>query len=501
MFKPSLQQKAAYIWIEHGTGSAVIRAVAGAGKTTTLIEALKLMTGSVFFGAYNKKIAEEITARAVARPGLNISTMHAAGFKTWRQFAKNVQLDDKKCRNIFRAACQRYPQYTPFEDPVLLLVSLAKQAAFGVECQATRADWENLVNHFSIDTLEEEDLVLKLASKVLSASIEQDHQVIDFDDMIYAPLIHNSRFWQYDWVLIDEAQDTNAARRLMALRMLKPTGRLIAVGDEHQAIYGFTGADSNALDLIKAATKACDLPLTKSYRCPQAVVKEAHKYVSHIEALDTAPMGSVTTLTAELLRTTVKVGDAVLCRFNAPLIKEAYAFIAAGIPARVEGREIGEGLKKLASRWKSKSLTILLDNLAVYEEREVAKATAKEQTKRIETITDSVACLRVIIGRVQASGAEGNPVQLVSAEIDKIFGEDVSKTPHVLLSTIHKSKGREWHRVIWLQTGPSKYAKLAWEQEQEVNLCYVAVTRAKSELILVDITEIQQGQGPQSLTA
>jgi superfamily I DNA/RNA helicase len=185
-----------------------------------------------------------------------------------------------------------------------------------------------------------------------------------------------------------------------------------------------------------------------------------------------------------------KVGDSVLCRFNAPIIKEAYGFIAKGVPARVEGREIGEGLKKLARRWKSKSFAVLLDNLDKYLEREVAKAEAKEQTNKVTAIEDSVSCLKIIINRVQQAGLTGDPVVLVSTEVDKIFGEDAEKTPHVLLSTIHKSKGREWHRVFWLQTGPSKRAKLPWELEQEQNLAYVACTRAKHELILVEMPTV-----------
>ena len=58
--------------------------------------------------------------------------------------------------------------------------------------------------------------------------------------------------------------------------------------------------------------------------------------------------------------------------------------------------------------------------------------------------------------------------------------------PCVVLSSIHKAKGREWNRVYWLQTGPSKWARKEWELQQETNLCYVATTRAKSALYLVE---------------
>ncbi len=490
-FKASPLQENYFTWIKTGVGSAVVEAVAGSGKTTTLVMGLTFMEGSKFFGAYNKKIAVEIESKtnSLGISQLTVSTMHAAGFKAWRNFANNVKVDDKKCRGIFRDACSRNPQYGPFEDAVLSLVSLAKQSAFGVAAAATRADWEQLITHYSIDCLEDDELCIKLAFKVLQASISIDHQVIDFDDMIYAPLIHKSRIAKYDWVLVDEAQDTNAARRLLALAMMKSTSRMVAVGDEHQAIYGFTGADADALRLITAATSATKLPLTVSYRCPQAVVAYARRFVTHIEAHPEAPQGEVAELNVSQLATTAVVGDAILCRFNAPIVKQAYAFVAKGIPAKVEGREIGEGLKKLATRWKAKTFDALLKRLDEYEEREIAKAQAKEQNARVSSIEDSVTCLRIIIDRVLKVGSAGTPSTLVCAEIDSIFGDDISKGPHVLLSTIHKSKGREWHNVFWLQTGPSKFARLAWELEQENNLCYVAVTRAQTKLILVNMEE------------
>jgi superfamily I DNA/RNA helicase len=229
-FVPSPQQAGFFEWIENGTGSCVLEAVAGAGKTTTLIKALSLMSGTVFFGAYNKKIAEEIKAKAPGKDGLLISTMHAAGFSAWRKATKNVQVDGDKCRNIYREACLRNVQYSQFQQPVLQLVSLAKQAGLGIDgfpSFKSRSAWMNLIEHYDIETFDENtqidntDLIMKLAMKTLEASIEQNFMIVDFDDMIYAPLYHNCRLEKFDWVLVDEAQDTNATRRELALRMLK----------------------------------------------------------------------------------------------------------------------------------------------------------------------------------------------------------------------------------------------------------------------------------------
>lgn len=486
-FTPSKQQAAYFDWIVNGSGSAILIAVAGSGKTTSLIEGLSYMKGQIFFGVYSKAIELELKARVPTRDGLTVSTMHAAGLRAWSNANRGVKIEKNKCRDIFRQASGKHPQYVPFEDAVLALVSFAKNHAFNVGGETPKAEWNGLIDHYTIDCLGEDDLVINLARKVLGASNSSAHEIIDFDDMIYCPLYFKSYFYKYDWVLLDEAQDTNISRRLLALAMLKPTGRLIAVGDPHQAIFGFTGADANSLEMIKQATGACDLPLTVSYRCPTAIVEYAQRFVSHIQAAPNAKAGTVRSIELKLLSSDAKIGDVILCRFNAPLLTQAFSFLAKGIPVRVEGREIGEGLKKLAKRWKSKDFDALIQNLENYREREVAKAVAKEQTNKVTQIEDTVECLFVVINRVQSKGEQaGMPGDLVSAEIDSIFGGD-EKKPVVLMSSIHRAKGREWMNVYWLQTGPSKRATKEWEHVQENNLMYVAVTRAKDSLILVDM--------------
>jgi DNA helicase-2/ATP-dependent DNA helicase PcrA len=494
-FVPSPQQADFFNWIQTAVGSAVLEAVAGAGKTTTLIKALGLMSGTIFFGAFNKKIADEIQARAPGKDGLTISTMHAAGLRAWRKAAGNPVVDADKVRDIFRGACVRNIQYKPFEQQVLQLVSLAKQAGFGIDgfpSLKSASAWENLVDHFDIETYNEttkadnRKLIIQLSIKTLEASIARNFELIDFNDMIYAPLLARCKFDQYDWVLLDEAQDTNATRRALALAMLKEGGRLVAVGDRHQAIYGFTGADAKALDMIAEATNATRLPLTVTYRCPKAIVAHAHQWVKHIEAHESAPDGIVREAALEDLAKEAQPGDAILCRLNAPLIEHVYKFVAAGIPAMIEGREIGKGLEVLAKRWKAKHLDELLDKLQAYYERESAKLKAKEQLVKIDQLEDKVECLKVIIERVRMKNPETRfPVEDVVAEINAIFADVKDLTKVVLLSSIHKSKGREWRKVIWLTTNPSKRAKLDWMKEQEMNLKYVATTRAMHELVLI----------------
>jgi hypothetical protein len=243
------------------------------------------------------------------------------------------------------------------------------------------------------------------------------------------------------------------------------------------------------MSLIAAATNAVSLPLTTTFRCPKEVVKVAHQWVSHIQAAESAPDGVVRSADIAALESEVHVGDVILCRYNAPLVKYVYRLIAAGIPAKVEGREIGNGIKTLANKWKTKSIDALLEKLEKYQERETKKFRAKEQEAKAVAVEDRVGCLKVFIVRVQAVDPHTkDPARAVCAEVDKIFSDD-PMAQVVLLSSIHKSKGREWQKVVFLQSAPNKRVKLPWQVEAEANLNYVAVTRSMNELVLVDISQ------------
>ena len=74
--------------------------------------------------------------------------------------------------------------------------------------------------------------------------------MIDFDDMIWIPLVENFPLPQFDVLFVDEAQDFNEMQRQMILRCVG-NNRVVIVGDRNQAIYGFRGADSNSISILK----------------------------------------------------------------------------------------------------------------------------------------------------------------------------------------------------------------------------------------------------------
>jgi superfamily I DNA/RNA helicase len=144
-----------------------------------------------------------------------------------------------------------------------------------------------------------------------------------------------------------------------------------------------------------------------------------------------------------------------------------------------KSRDIGQGLLKLATRWKIKNVVALLDKLAEYRDRETTKLIAKGRETQAEALADRVETLIVL-----CEGCE--TVDCVRDKINNLFQDGA---PTLTLSTMHRSKGREWDRVFlygYNQWCPSKYARQAWQQVQEKNLQYVAITRAKDRLLIVD---------------
>ncbi|MGY2919347.1 UvrD-helicase domain-containing protein [Bradyrhizobium sp. USDA 3262] len=370
MYVPSPQQAAVQQEAWNGTGSIIVIAVAGAGKSTTIVRTVGEMRGSSIILSFGAKISKEMKGK-LEQLGIDwkkaeSSTCHAIALRNYRKTFPKVRIDDEKVGRIsadWVDNAKIEPSLVPHVSVACQLVGLAKQSGLGIEGQGHIDDtsiWEDIAEHF--DLFDEEPLQKK-ASDIIDLAIlllkesNKNPDVIDFNDMIYLPLLYKIKFWQFENVWIDEAQDTNTVRRLLVKALMKPgTGRVIAVGDPHQAIFGFTGADNDSLDIIQQEFGAKVMPLTVTYRCPKNVVKFAQTWVNHIEAHPSAPEGKISSETFEKMitvRDRLNGDAAIICRNTRPLVTAAFALIREKIPCRIEGRDIGNSLKKLATRWKS----------------------------------------------------------------------------------------------------------------------------------------------------
>ena len=267
----------------------------------------------------------------------------------------------------------------------------------------------------------------------------------------------------------------------------------LGVSDSRQAIYGFRGADTQSIENFKAATNGIELPLSISYRCAQAIVNKARTIYPVIEAASGAPEGEVVELgnyTHEEF--SARNGDMIVCRNNAPIVSFAYKLIRRRVPVFVKGRDIGKGLLTLIDNLKADSVSELATNAMVWygNVSNILHEQNPDDEDGQQRITDRYDTLMVFV----KENSDDNIATLV-AEVESLFvtkGSDKGDTSamkgKVVLSTVHKSKGLEADTVFFLDTellynfcgGPG-----SWSRDQEANLEYVAITRAKNRLVYI----------------
>lgn len=487
MFKPSPFQAAVFDFIKNGTGSAIIEAVAGSGKTTTIVNGLQNIPSDkkVIMLAFNKVIADELSSR-VNLPNVEIKTLHAAGFAALRKINRNLKVDNNKINDAVKGYCNHYgidPKNIPGFENVKRIVSLGKNSGIGILCKNTFDSWEDIINHHAIfddNTTVDLNKVINACIEILNHSANYNRNVIDFDDMIYMPLYHKANFQKYDFVFVDEAQDCSEINRMILKNLLKDGGRLIAVGDPYQAIYGFRGAASDSMSMIQAEFSATKLPLSVSYRCATSIIAEARKTVSHILPFEGASEGSVVRL-EKYSPGDFNKSDAIICRNTAPLISMAYSMISRNIPVNVLGRDIGKGLITLATSLNAKTISDMLIKLDAWYLKQVKALEESGNADKVPAIDDKVQCLKIFAKNVQ----EGASIKHLFSMIDGFFGESVNG--NLTLATCHKAKGKEWHKVFILDEEKFRpsWVTMEWMKKQEDNIVYVAVTRAKENLFFI----------------
>lgn len=476
-FQPSKYQAAIFAWIM-GTGkNLMVEAIAGSGKTTTGVEMLNLVPADkkVLFVAFNKTIATELSKRAPAH--VKCSTYHSLGYAAIRAAFGNVVVDDdNKVFDMIKRVMD-VKENRHMISPIKTLVSLVKANLSGTTTQELDA----ICDHHGIETNGDRETIFQAVQQVVELCKTTTNR-IDFDDMCWFPVVHNLSCEKYDVLFIDEAQDTNKNQIALALMSIKDDGRIIAVGDRHQSLYGFRGADVNSIPNLIENLQADVLPLSITYRCPKAVVALVNSKFPEIsfECSPSAKDGIVRETSEEKALVEYKAGDMVLCRTNAPLVAPAFELIKHGIKAVIRGRDISSNLLSMVKKMDANSIVELLSKLAAYKEREVEKLSAANKSTQAQALTDKVETLVAL-----SSGVE--TVYELESRITTIFSD---KVEGVVFSTVHKAKGLEANTVFILHPEllPHPMAKKDWEKQQEANIEYVAYTRSLNELVIVNTT-------------
>jgi DNA helicase II / ATP-dependent DNA helicase PcrA len=486
-FVPSPQQETAIEEYKTGEGNFFVKSGAGTGKTTLCLESFAAVDEPTLYAVFGKKnqleAAEKIAARGLRH--VACGTYHSIGRNGWRQVAPYAKIEKQKKWDYLLKPWD--PAYHAFIRKAVEQAKNRCLGVFGEICDETQ--WLAIADHFNLyeELTERENIekAIQLSIKTLEESNEIGREIIDFDDMIYLPILYGVKMHQFPRIMGDEQQDANQARRSLARKILADGGRVGFVGDPNQAIMGFAGADNDSCDRTIADFGCKVLSLNVTYRCPKAIVTAAQRYVQDYFAHESAPEGEFfeeedgERVWAEQ---SFNPTDAILCRNTKPLIEQAYSFIRRGIACHVEGRDIGAGLIAFMDKWRVATTDAFLNKLEVWETRQVERALAKGDEMEMERIRDKAATLRILCeGCVMLAD--------VKRKIESLFQDSNGKpADNITLSTIHKAKGLEWPNVYvygYKELMPSKYARKSWEMEQERHLGYVAFTRAKERLVLV----------------
>jgi len=233
--------------------------------------------------------------------------------------------------------------------------------------------------------------------------------------------------------------------------------------------------------------KAKELQLSICYRCPKNIVKLAQTIVPKIETYDKQKDGIVDSINTEQMLTELEYGDMVLCRTNAPLVELAFKLIRLNKKVTIRGRDsLCNKLIEVIKQQHARNLDDLekkLNKLATKQQQRLTEiemgTRKKEQKKMLMENLDQIHTIKTIILNVTS-------VKNLIDTINEFFDE---KWDEIILSSIHKAKGLENDRIFiykYDELLPHPMARSQKERQQEQNLKYVAITRAQSELYLVD---------------
>ena len=367
-FELSEYQKRILDFIKYENGNLLVDAKAGSGKTSTLVliadEIIKQNKKCLFL-AFNKSIVEELKTKIIS-DSCQIKTLHSLGLSFLRSFlykkhGENYVIDidqhdeqiKQEVEKLFEVYCRQDFNIANAEmgsdDRDDLYYNLLREVA-------SMVNYSRLYNCNYHEPEQLYDLAPKLCwylkdyedygmkrfpeivEKVIDGIKESfenpvkdeagiPHYRVTYTDMIYFPCLYKMRppfslRTFLDYVLIDETQDLSVLQQMFVKLFVGYNTRMIAVGDEKQAIYGFAGADTKSIKNLKKNFDLTELPLNICYRCPKNVIKIAQDIVPSIDwNHKREDDGIVDFIDDSNLKDKLQPGDVILARRNNDLVR------------------------------------------------------------------------------------------------------------------------------------------------------------------------------------
>lgn len=462
-------------------GNVKIEAVAGSGKTTTLVEYARRRPGkNILYLAFNRSVREH-AQKVMFDNGLShvsVQTAHSLAFghmKNLRRFEVSREL--KTLEIVGHLGLEQQT------NDWLLAVTTAKHVQQCLSCFCN-SHFLKLKDLNYPETLRDPeakefarahiDFLLKQTRRLMELMYNNR---IPYTHDFYLKLYHQRQpVLPFDYILFDEGQDASA---VMLDIFLKQDGVKVIVGDKHQQIYGWRYA-VNSLERVDFPSKK----LTHSFRFDESIAKfarnvlELKRFIGREEKYVIQGAGGASSVKTK----------AVLARTNIGLIEEAIQVVD----------------KQKAKLWFDGNVTAyafsqdgasVYDVLALYEKKR--KGIRSELVRKIgsfanleayaEEVSDNDLKLICRMVKTYESDLRGLLKQLQNAQTD-----DPRKADY-MVSTVHKAKGLEYDHVRLADdfitkdklTAILKKEELAEVRDglnEEINVLYVAITRARKEL-------------------
>lgn len=275
--------------------------------------------------------------------------------------------------------------------------------------------------------------------------------------------------FKYDRILFDEAQDANGVTA--AIVDSQPCQKVI-VGDSHQAIYSFRGA-VNAMKMFNATDT---LYLTKSFRFGRPIAEVANALLGTYKGEKRQIVG--TDEPGNIGLVDPRKPYAVISRSNATLFDEAIGLMAQGkklhFVGGIQGYRMGD-LLDMYNLYSGQTDRIQAGYLKSFSDFETASDYAE--------LSDDKE-MKSLIGLVKRHTSR---LPHLVSQLRKADVADASQA-NVFLTTAHKSKGLEWDQVkltddyMTLLDQYKRPRKLEFGEDEDVNILYVAATRAQKSL-------------------
>ena len=499
----SSHQEKVFHTYENTNKNITINATAGSGKTTVIVEMnnRKPINTSSLLLAYNKRIQEALSERIV-QPNSKVATLHSLGLLALRMHYKYVKIDKNKTFTIIKDFLEKKKDKKIkkiYKSSYYLnkMISLWRMNL----CNNMK-DFEKIAIRNDISLAYEicylehcVKLVDKYNRQPKSKFNKKNPFIVDFDDMIYLTATNNLiKLKQYDEVFLDEAQDANQLMKKIVFKSKKPNGRFIVVGDTYQSIYQFNGSDPKVFKSFMNFKNTETLSLPISYRCPKSVVNEARVFYPEMEAFSQNNVGEVNKNSNVLYE--VKGGDFVLCRLNAPLFDAYLALTKKGYECTIGDKKLGDTLISILEKFKGDDFYDLTDFFIDEKNKKIKNLVKRfkvDNPLRHPEITKFDENVQILLSLEE----ECKTISKLKSFLHEVF-KTKDKVKPVLLYTIHKSKGLETNNVYLIRPDlvPSPRATTPEMIEQERNLMFVAITRAKQKFGYDNINFHKEDRNP-----